>query len=328
MFSQCSVSAYCFMCVLLCFMCVSQCFRPFSFCTMPLVKCIYVSGDRGCRYEFGGGGHSTCVAHRQCVSVDFVFDPLMCVACKENVKYWGAVGVVAKMSPLSNSLRRSWDAVRRSAKRTTAVAYWADPSLQAFVLGKPSRTPARPGPSFASPRSSPSISVTVSAPGHSSASDISLPGPSPASATAPAPVASLPLTPVVQSFLLRLVEAARPPPSVSSTSPVRLAAPPTVPANASPSVSPIGSPVAPPPDDDLSAAASSAPLPVEWLPVPSSWRVDEDASPACLFRPDPVLLDSWLSVPGAVVRWGRSGVAVEPSWHILPADLPPPHSVR
>lgn len=84
---------------------------------MPLAKCVYSLDGKLCRYEFAGDGHALGVTHRPCVSVDFGFDPDVCEACAENVKFLRTVGQVDRLSQQFTSLKKSLEAVKRSVKR-------------------------------------------------------------------------------------------------------------------------------------------------------------------------------------------------------------------
>ena len=106
---------------------------------MPVFKCVFSREGHSCLHEFSCDGHSLCVPHRPCVSEDFVFDPEACAVCSENVKFLRTVGHVDRLSQQFSSLKKSWDAVQKSARRNGVSPSWLDSSLREFVLGRGTR---------------------------------------------------------------------------------------------------------------------------------------------------------------------------------------------
>ena len=310
---------------------------------MPSSKCTFVREGRQCSYDFSSDGHSLCVTHRPCVSPDFLFDPEGCDVCSENVKFLRSLGHVDRLSQHFTSLRKSWEAVKRSAKREGRTAAWRDDSLREFVLGRGSR------------RSSASTSSTVHTPPSTAASQSvippSRPPPSSAPPTPPAappppppPVLSPPppvpslsppdpsFPPEVTNLLRTLVEqlGARltpvPPPLPAMTAattsgqvPVQEPSPP--PSSSPPSRYDV--PSSPVSEDEEDQETSTPLLPSGWAPVPPLWEVGQDDDQWFLRVPDPAAGGAMALAPNKQVRWGRSLHAPSPQWHFRVVDLPP-----
>ena len=135
---------------------------------MPTTKCQFYSDGKGCAYEFSCDGHDLCVPHRPCVSKDFLFDTDKCEKCREHVKFLQSVGKIDKLCLQYTSLRRSWEAVQRSAKRKGKHAVWKDEAFRLAFMGRGSRTAVPSTPSSAGRSSPPSSVVEDPVQGHSS----------------------------------------------------------------------------------------------------------------------------------------------------------------
>ena len=103
---------------------------------MTLTTCVWSDKVRKCGYSFTYDGHVFCVSHRPCVSLDYVYDPFGCDVCRLNVTFLQTKGVVDRNSPQFISIKTSWDAVRRAARRKKLFAYWANEVLQSFLFAK------------------------------------------------------------------------------------------------------------------------------------------------------------------------------------------------
>lgn len=290
---------------------------------MPVTKCVFSRDNKGCHYEFACDGHSLCVPHRPCVNQDFVFDPEACDQCSEHVKFLRSVGKVDRLSQHFVSLKKSWDAVQRSAKRKGKSPAWRDSSLREFVMGRGPRAPHHSSPSSAS-RSSPCPSLSEDpTPGPSSAPDGALGSSATHAAAATAPVE---LTPQVQLFIrelfTELASSLRPPPPPAPS-------PPPVPASETPSPSPAPPSVPATPYEVQSSPVSVlssedegevAQLSEAWVPVPCDWQVLRDGDSRILLRRDPSAPGTLVQVPDLEVCWGTSRHSLEPSWHFCPRD--------
>lgn len=104
-------------------------------CIMPgsSSKCLFSRDGKACHYDFSPDGHALCVPHRSCVTSDFVYDPEACDVCSEHIKFLRTVGHVDRLSLQFSSLKKSWEAVQRSAKRKGMTPAWRDPKLRDFV---------------------------------------------------------------------------------------------------------------------------------------------------------------------------------------------------
>ena len=323
---------------------------------MSLTPCSFVSGARPCHYKFKRDGHSLCVTHRPCVSPGFVFDPLVCEECSEHIKFLRLTGEVDRLSNHFSSIRRSWAAVRRSAKRRSVSPAWKDPALMAFVFGggpSSSTTTASTGPV-----SPPSGSVVGPTPGPSSAPDpVGFAGfseplptaPSTSPPPPPAPAAGASASALTPDVLREVVAAvvshlslhglpgvggaavdAPPCPSGSRDS----SAPPTDPpargsaTGPARSPSPLGSyavassPISEEEGSDVTAQAAPL-LPAPWTPIPSDWVVSVvDGVPVPFCRGDSST--GLVQVMGQEVCWGSSVYAPGPGWFFRPqVDRPP-----
>ena len=290
---------------------------------MPLSKCSFSREGKTCRYEFADDGHSLCVSHRPCVREDWGYDPTLCVICTENVKFLKTVGKVDRLSHQFSSLKRSWEAVKRSARRKGVQALWRDASLRQFVLGRSAQfvSPSRESSSSRSSPHSPSPGGPLAGPSSSVLDSAAPPPPS---------VAAAPPTPP-----LGAATAAPPPPSPSGAGPsppssaevdvapgvrrlltdlfAEFAAsfrpPPAAPAPLAPP-----SPLPPVPSAAPSTPPSTAPpapYVVESSPV-SDVGADGDAGSGTDAEPDvgegPALLPAgWWPVP--------------PGWQVVPGEL-------
>lgn len=173
----------------------------FSVFSMSRSKCQFSRDGKSCHYEFSEDGHALCVPHRPCVSSDFVFDPDECTVCSENVKFLRMVGHVDRLSHQFTALKRSWDAVQRSAKRKGAAPSWRNPDLQEFVLGRGGRRSSQSAASSTSRSSSGSSLLDEPVAGPSSA-----PPAAPSAAGTSLPwMAGESLLPQLQEFLRGLV---------------------------------------------------------------------------------------------------------------------------
>ena len=167
-----------------------MCLPVFSFqFIMPSSKCVAVRDGRACSHEFSSDGHSLCVPHRPCVNSEFIFDPDLCSVCAENVHFLRTLGRVDRQSLHYSSLRRSWEAAQRSAKRKSRAATWKDADLREFLLGRGSRRSSLSASSsaLASPASSSSGGTAAAALVPDEASLPSLPPPPPVAASASSP---------------------------------------------------------------------------------------------------------------------------------------------
>lgn len=328
---------------------------------MSRVKCVFSRGEKSCSYEFSSDGHSLCVPHRLCVSEDFVYRPDLCVQCSEHVKFFRALGSVDRLSQHFLSIKKSWEAVQRSAKRKRRSASWHDPELREFLLGRPAG------------RSSLSTTSTGRSSPASSLADASRPSPPPAPLEAvtppppppPGPAAApvqpspdvLALLPQLQVFLRDLVADITPAirASVAAESPSGRAPPPPGPVSApgssgapdfAPALGPRtapahasspGPPAAPSPPPSPPYAVASSPvtseasdreessdlLPRGWAPIEDDWEVHQDGDEWVVLRPDSAAHDSLARVPDVHVRWGCSDYSASPAWHFRPRELPP-----
>ena len=327
-------------------MCRVYCVREFftvcfSFqATMPTSKCSFVSDGRHCSYDFSSDGHLLCVPHRPCVSPDFVFDPDVCSVCSENVKFLRTLGYVDRLSQHFTSIRKSWEAVQRSAKRKGRTATWRDASLREFVLGRGSRRPSVSASASSSGPASPSTSSSGSVPPPdagpsqpppSAASSAPPPAPlSPPPARSPPPPPPAPAFPAEVTDLLRTLVAqlgaVQPPaPPPSPAVPATAAPVPSTDPGQVPSVPPsqYGAPSSPTSEDDGEQDAQTPLLPRGWAPVPSTWEVGQDGDQWVLRVPDPAAGGAMTVAPNKQVRWGSSLHAPAPQWHFRAGDLPP-----
>ena len=85
-----------------------------------------------------------CVTHRPCVSVGFVYDPFRCGVCTPNVEFLGSVEYIDKSCIQYLSIKDSWDAVRRAARRKKLSASWFDVDLHDSIFGKTRRSASLP----------------------------------------------------------------------------------------------------------------------------------------------------------------------------------------
>ena len=102
---------------------------------MPLDHCVWSDGDRPCGYHFIKDGHKLCVLHRPCVTLDFVYDPLSCAVCRPKIEFLNSVDKFDNSCVQLISIKKSWDAVCRTASRKQGSASWADESLRTFLFG-------------------------------------------------------------------------------------------------------------------------------------------------------------------------------------------------
>ena len=82
---------------------------------MPNTRCSWSRGKSTCSYQFRVDSHSLCVLHRDCVSHDFVYDPMLCDVCRVHVCALRDLGPGDSSSASVFSLSASWEAVVRSA---------------------------------------------------------------------------------------------------------------------------------------------------------------------------------------------------------------------
>ena len=61
---------------------------------MTVFPCVWSEGGRTCGYSFTVDGHNKCVAHRPCVSGEFIYNPLDCNVCTPNIEFLGSVEVI------------------------------------------------------------------------------------------------------------------------------------------------------------------------------------------------------------------------------------------
>ena len=329
-----------------------QCSGCYSACPfqviMPTVKCVFSREGRQCSHDFSSDGHSLCVPHRPCVSADFVFDPEVCGVCGENVKFLRTLGYVDRLSQHFTSIRKSWEAVQRSAKRKGHSASWSDPALREFLLGRGSRRSsasasssadrASSSPSTSEPLPPPSSVASAPPPASPTVPHLSPPTPPPPPPTAPAspppPPPSGPVTPQVEDLLRTLVAqlgASRPP--APTTPPVRPAAAPSSPLLPDPSPGPsaplpdsppfYGVDASPVSEDEDAPEPPTPQLPRGWAPVPPTWEVVQQGDQWVLQVPDPSAADAMAVAPNKQVRWGTSRHSPSPRWHFRLTDLPP-----
>ena len=310
---------------------------------MPLSRCVFSRDGKACHYEFSCDGHTLCVPHRPCVDSDFIYDPERCDFCSENVKFLRSVGRVDRISQQFVSLKKSWDAVQRSAKRKGRVAAWKDASLRSFILGKGNR-PASLSAASSTGQSSPSSSLgDEPQPGPSSAPSVVPPAPTPP----PSAVPSDDLVPQVKDFIRELfTEFAAtfqplPPTSVPEVAPP---SPPTAPPETAPPppLSPQGDSNRPPTEAsvsqppytiDSSPVSDASPredeetdqLADHWVPVPGDWSMLPHEDQPILLRPDPASTGTMEQVPGLEVRWGVSVHVQAPAWHFRAVEQAPRH---
>ena len=327
---------------------VNECFPHstwvfFQGVTMPLSPCIFARDGKACHYEFSCDGHTLCVPHRPCVDSNFVYDPERCDFCTESIKFFRSVGKVDRLSNQFVAMKKSWDAVQRSAKRKGRVASWKDDSLRSFVLGKGQRAASHSAAS----------STTQSSPAPS-LGDESQPGPSPSPsevpptpATPPPAVPSGDLTPQMRDFIKELftefASAFQPPPP-TPTPEAALPSPPTAsnenapPPPQSPheaysrpptevSVTPAQYTVDSSPVSDASprAEVEADQLADSWVPVPGDWNVLPQEDQPILLRHNPTTPGTMEQVPGLEVRWGVSVHVQAPTWHFRTVEQAPRH---
>ena len=316
---------------------------------MSLVKCVFSREGKNCTFDFSEDGHDMCVRHRPCVSSDFVFDPWACRVCEENVKFLKSVGRVDTLSHQYVSLKQSWAAVRRSARRKEQTATWKDTALQEFIVGLSCSRASSRGTS--SSLSSPALSSHEG----QRAGPSSAPGVSPTSPAtpvhAPPPTEPLPeggVTPQLRDLIqglfrefaasLRPVSDAPPvgpspvpqpavadPPALSSQlpGPSGVAFTSSTPYEAE--ASPISDDDEEPEFDDEDSTSEAEHLPSTWVPVPQEWSVLQDGDSWSLARPDPS--SGCLSkVPDLEVCWGVSHHSPTPAWHFRSIQAPAPSS--
>ena len=111
---------------------------------MTVFPCVWSEGGRTCGYSFTVDGHNKCVAHRPCVSVGFVYDPLRCGVCTPNIEFLGSVEEIDKSCIQFLSIKDSWAAVRRAARRKQLSASWYDVDLCDSIFGKTRRSSSLP----------------------------------------------------------------------------------------------------------------------------------------------------------------------------------------
>lgn len=309
---------------------------------MSLVKCSFSHEGKKCGHDFSEDGHTLCVRHRPCVSPEFVFDPVTCGVCEENVTFLRSVGSVNPLTQQFVSLKRSWAAVRRSAKRKHREPAWKDTELQVFVLGHGKSGASSRAPSSSS-RSSPASSHHD---GHSEPP--ALPTQEPAAPPSATPlltavdVSSLPIRDWIREIVMEVSTSLTPVPSVPVSGPPR-APPPTPPVaarNAPSSVqgtsglasaSPYAvnsSPVSDVGEDSVSSEDEAArpeadPLPGTWFPVPQEWNVMQEGDSWVVMRPG-VAPDEFVKLPDHEVRWGVSHHSSTPAWHFKSLHAPAP----
>ena len=308
---------------------------------MPTSKCSFVREGRSCSHDFSSDGHSLCVPHRPCVSPDFLFDPDLCGVCSENIKFLRALGHVDRLSQHFTSIRKSWEAVQRSAKRKGRTAAWRDASLREFVLGRGSRRSSVSASS--SDHASPSTSATESVP-HSDAGPSEAPpsaAPSAPPVAPPAPLSPPPapsppppapgfpaeVTDLLRTLVAQLGAAQPPAPPPAPAAPAAAAPVPSTPvqgpSSPPPSPPPYGAPPSPTSEDDGEQDAQTPLLPRGWAPVPSTWEVGPDGDQWVLRVPDPAAGGAMTVAQNKQVRWGCSTHAPTPQWHFRVIDLPP-----
>ena len=111
---------------------------------MPVFPCVWSEGGRTCGYSFTVDGHITCVAHRPCVSVNFVYNPLDCSVCAPNVEFLSSVELIDRSCMQYLSVKDSWSAVRRTARRKHISASWYDMNLHDIIFGNTRRSSSLP----------------------------------------------------------------------------------------------------------------------------------------------------------------------------------------
>ena len=310
---------------------------------MPLSRCVFVRDGKACHYEFSCDGHTLCVPHRPCVNSDFVYDPELCDFCSENVKFLRSVGRVDRLSQQFASLKRSWEAVQRSAKRKGRGAAWRDDSLRFFVMGKGKRAASHSATSSTSQSSPPPSLGDEPQPGPSSAPSVG-----PHTPTTPPPAVPYgDLIPQVKDFIKELfpefASSFQPsPPSVTpeAAPPSPPTAPPSPPTAPPPPQSPNEASTRPPTEEsvlptlytvDSSPVSDASPraeeeadqLADDWVPVPGDWSVLPHEDQPILLRQDPTSPGTMEQVPGLEVRWGVSVHVQDPTWHFRTREQAP-----